>query len=99
MQQQNRGVNAEQQLVLLVPVVNDSDYHPAVQFAAVNLPCFWSDNPSLWFSQSDSQSTIFDVSTEVMKFHNFGSQLDAHIPVAFKDITNPTVQIEMVISV
>lgn len=73
-----------------VPIVDINGHRPNVHRVAVKLPPFWSDRPSLWFAQADSQFTISDISTEVTKFHYVVSQLDARIAAEVEDIiTNP----------
>lgn len=67
-----------------------ADHRPAVHRVAVKLPPFWSDKPSLWFAQADSQFTLSDITNEVTKFHYVVSQLDARIALEIEDvITNP----------
>ncbi|CAB0030693.1 unnamed protein product [Trichogramma brassicae] len=63
---------------------------PAIHRVAVKLPAFWSDRPSLWFAQADSQFILSDIISEVTKFHYVVSQLDARIALEVEDvITSP----------
>jgi hypothetical protein len=49
---------------------------PQVNRVAVKLPPFWSDRPSLWFAQADSQFFISNITNDETKFHYVISQLD-----------------------
>ncbi|XP_058791030.1 uncharacterized protein LOC131664156 [Phymastichus coffea] len=63
---------------------------PAVHRVAVKLPPFWSDRPSLWFAQADSQFFISNINNEVTKFHYVISQLETRVAVEVEDIiSNP----------
>ncbi|CAB0033515.1 unnamed protein product [Trichogramma brassicae] len=63
---------------------------PAIHRVAVKLPAFWSERPSLWFAQADSQFTLSDITSEVTKFRYVVFQLDARIALEVEDvITSP----------
>lgn len=80
----------QQQQEYQATVADVVDQRPAVQRVAVKLPPFWSDKPSLWFAQADSQFTLSDITNEVTKFHWVVSQLDTRIALEVEDIiTNP----------
>lgn len=57
---------------------------------AVKLPPFWSDKPSLWFSQADSQFLISGITSDDTKFHYIVAQLETRYAAEVEDIiTNP----------
>ncbi|XP_050521760.1 uncharacterized protein LOC126908202 [Daktulosphaira vitifoliae] len=62
----------------------------SVNRVAVKLPPFWSERPSLWFSQVDSQFAISGITSEETKFNYVVAQLDTRYAAEVEDIiTNP----------
>jgi hypothetical protein len=59
---------------------------------AARLPPFWPERPDVWFSQTDSQFAIADITSETTKFHYVVSQLEQKYAAEVDDLhkTNPT---------
>lgn len=86
LQQQLRQQNQPQQQPIQIQNVDDAAGQRNVHRVAVKLPPFWSDRPSLWFVQAESQFIISDIRNEVTKFHYIVSQLDARVAAEVEDI-------------
>ncbi|XP_058799032.1 uncharacterized protein LOC131668682 [Phymastichus coffea] len=87
---QQQQLQEQQQLQPQGVIADTVNQRHAIHRVAVKLPPFWSDKPSLWFVQADSQFTLSDITNEVTKFHYVVSQLDARIALEVEDvIKNP----------
>lgn len=61
-----------------------------VDRVVVRLPPFWSDNPSLWIAQVESQFALHRITSDVSKFNIIISQLEPRYAAEISDIiTNP----------
>ena len=53
---------------------------------SIKLPTFWSQQPKVWFAQTEAQFSIRNITEEVTKFHYVVSALDQETAVRVLDI-------------
>lgn len=53
---------------------------------SLKLPSFWSSQPTLWFSQAESQFQLRGITTDATKYHHIVGTLDQHAARKAADI-------------
>lgn len=67
-----------------MPDTNDANAE--VNRVAIKIPPFWQKNPARWFSQTESQFAIANITQDDTKFHHIVANLDASIAEEVGDI-------------
>ena len=61
-----------------------------INAVSLKLPKFWSNQPEVWFAQTESQFAVRKITEEVTKFHYVVSALDQESAVRVLDIIQST---------
>ena len=71
---------------MLALIVNMSEEPKEINRVALKLPTFWKMNPTMWFTQVESQIITATFTADAMKYHFVLTEIDSKIVLEVSDI-------------